>query len=56
MLSLATTPGPKQPDAGFQEFLSEMTLRIAFRRMEDFEEVWEAANRICDKYEESQAA
>ena len=56
MLSLLTSPGLREPYAGLEEFLSEMKLRMAFRRMEEFDEVWEAANRICDKYEESQAA
>jgi hypothetical protein len=55
MLSLITTPR-QEPDPALEDFLSEMALRIAFRGMEGFEQAWEAANRICDRYEKSQAA
>lgn len=55
MLSLITTPR-QEPDPELEEFLSDMALRLAFRGMEAFEEVWETANRIYDRHEKSQAA
>lgn len=55
MLTLITTP-PQEPDPELEQFLCDLALRLAFRGMEGFDEVWEAANRVCDRYEKSQAA
>ena len=55
MLRLLTT-AVAEPDPEFEDFLGEISLRLVCRGMQGFDEAWDAANRVCDRYEKSQAA
>jgi hypothetical protein len=41
----------EQFDAAMDAVIRELTLRILLPRLSEFEYVWDAANRICDRYE-----
>lgn len=55
MLSLMTSP-QQESDPELEEFLRTIALWLASHGMDGFEEAWETANRVCDRYEKSQAA
>ena len=39
-----------QADQELESVIRELTMRIVQPRMGDFEDVWEIANRVCDRY------
>ena len=39
-----------EADHELESVISELTMRIVVPRMSDFDEVWEIANRVCDRY------
>jgi len=40
-----------QLDRELEKLIAELTLRLIVPRMSEFDSVWEAANRVCDRYE-----
>ena len=42
---------PYEADDPLEEIVRELTLRIVTLRWTEFESVWEAAIRVCDRYE-----
>jgi hypothetical protein len=45
-----------QFDQEMEKLIRELALRIVVPRIGEFDEVWEAANRICDRYLVTKAA
>ena len=45
-----------QLDQILERLGNEIIQRTLARRLKEFEAVWECANRICDRYEETKAA
>ena len=45
-----------QLDREFEKIIRELTLHIVAPRLSGFDRVWEAANRVCDRYEIAKAA
>jgi hypothetical protein len=39
-----------QADQELESVIRELAMRILVPRMSDFDDVWEIANRICDRY------
>ena len=39
-----------QLDRDLEKVIAELTLRLIVPRMSEFDSVWEAANRVCDRY------
>jgi hypothetical protein len=46
----------EHPDVASQEIIYELSRRLIVYRLGEFERVWEAANRICDRYQASAAS
>ena len=42
---------PYEDDPSLEEIIRELTLRIVTLRWAEFDSVWEAAIRVCDRYE-----
>ncbi len=40
----------------FEEFVSEVALRLRVANMYEFDQAWEVANRVCDRYGIGRAA
>jgi hypothetical protein len=40
-----------QFDQDMDEIIRELTLRIIVPAMGEFDDVWEVANRVCDRYD-----
>jgi hypothetical protein len=40
----------------FEKVIGELTLRIVAPRVSEFDFVWEVANRVCDRYQITEAA
>jgi hypothetical protein len=40
-----------QLDRALEDVIRELALRISVPRMGKFDQVWEIANRVCDRYE-----
>ena len=45
-----------QLDLVLEQIIRELTLNIVVPRLSGFDRVWEAANRVCDRYEIAKAA
>jgi hypothetical protein len=45
-----------QFDRELEKIIRELTQRILAPRLREFDGVWEAANKICDRYEITKAA
>jgi hypothetical protein len=43
-----------QLDRALEDIIRELSLRILVPRMGKFDQVWEIANRVCDRYEITQ--
>ncbi|HZQ22605.1 MAG TPA: hypothetical protein VFA89_07365 [Terriglobales bacterium] len=41
----------QQFDEQMESLIRELTTRIVVPRLSEFDEVWEAANRVCDHYD-----
>ena len=48
-------PLAKSPE-DFEEFVSEVALRLRVPNMNEFDQAWEVANRVCDSYGIGRAA
>ena len=40
----------QQADEELRRVIAQLTTRIMVQKMGDFEDVWEVANRVCDRY------
>lgn len=45
-----------QLDRELEKIIRELTLNILAPRLSGFDRLWEAANRVCDRYEIAKAA
>ncbi len=45
-----------QFDQEMEKLIRELALRIVVPRISEFDDVWEVANRVCDRYLVSKAA
>jgi hypothetical protein len=45
-----------QVDFELESVIRELTVRIVVPKMSEFDDVWEAANRVCDEYGMKKAA
>jgi maltose-binding protein MalE len=43
-------------DEQLESVIKELMTRIVVPKMTEFDDVWEAANRVCDRYELEQRA
>jgi hypothetical protein len=43
-------------DLEFEEFVCEMALRLTMPQMSEFDQAWEIANEVCDRYHLGRAA
>ena len=39
-----------EADQELETVIRELTMRIVVPRLSDFDDVWEIANRVCDRY------
>lgn len=39
-----------QADRELDNVIQELTMRIVVPRMSEFDDVWDIANRVCDRY------
>jgi len=46
----------EQLDHELEAVILEFITRIVVPKMSDFDDVWDIANRVCDKYEVAKAA
>jgi hypothetical protein len=40
-----------QFDQELEALIRELTMRIVVPKMSEFDDVWEVANRVCDRYD-----
>jgi len=45
-----------QIDQSSEEIIYELALRVIGYRLKEFDRIWEAANKICDRYQIKKAS